>query len=1044
MKHIDFKRLHKNLVLLFTLTGVLSVASAVFDARESLTALTGAGWHEFLEVQGDNKLSLGLACVGNGACRPVFWERFKEGDLTLHTLVLAVAFGGFFVAALVAMPFANAGPEEKDPGGGKFAGDEDLKPYLVDNRDPDNPRKGHYGYTESGKQLRAPLRDRCTHLAIFAGTGGGKTTRVIKPSLIQDALDGTSVLMVDPKWPDPKSGYSDLLAIYNDEGYEVQVFCPFEEHTLRLPLIGGIKSHDDAEVLASTIIPKSMSGESEGSQFYRNQERELLKHLLWGEAQAKRGSIGDIYDLIDGGPAELSDWVAACSDPKINRSMTTLLQQPQHQLIGIIQGLKGSLSIFTNERLDAATQSGTSAWQNLSPKSLTERKSVLYVGIPQQMFLRGEGKLLLNLFFRRIMDEILSIARAQGGSLKRHLSVYIDEFAHIGRLEEAGSWFGTMRSYNIAFTVALQNRAQLELVYGTIGAKAMEGGNFQHLITFPAALKGDDKEYVSKLLGEVTAEEVAHSKSWQHFFDPVRHTETRRRVARPLLSVEDMNKWNPDYGVLLPHGAGPTKIAAPMIHQKRVGRAKNGFYRFRGKIGLGDSLALVENLLVRYKLTSRSPEPPEPIKEQRVAPEEALKPRTDVYEALNTVDETPTPVRVPDDTPPKLPESHDEAAGVGVKRNATPTKTKKKPAKTSSSQKSPKHPAGQNISAEPSPSSPDLQRAMHNVSSGELMQSFRAWVEGLAWREVPITVYRVREGGRDRISKVLFERLPGALRHEHLEHWKQRKWIQIRGKKLGLINSGCTVLCPSQIEQFLSVSQAQVVEIGDDDERVVVKTRTEATAPKEKPGAKETPKAKSVEAAPAASSADAAAARKHVLAKTITNDRKIQNALRAFITTNGCYLYGHPSSTILSMGHTIPDEAYMGRYIPEVFSVSEDFLKGLKDLPDQAITSFTKKSSDGVSFREIPGELVRRIVPLKQLATEHAHLFGGHPTYRETIQAFGKYQEERVELQKDTWGTFTDVDLKGIKAQPVRVGEKRQMRCVGAVLTPESLTAPSA
>ena len=67
---------------------------------------------------------------------------------------------------------------------------------------------------------------------------------------------------------------------------------------------------------------------SEGAQFYRNQERELLKHLLWGEAQAGRGSVGGIYDLLDGGPKALTAWVAACEDPKIIRSMGTLVAAP--------------------------------------------------------------------------------------------------------------------------------------------------------------------------------------------------------------------------------------------------------------------------------------------------------------------------------------------------------------------------------------------------------------------------------------------------------------------------------------------------------------------------------------------------------------------------------------------------------------------------------------------------------------------------------------------------------------------------------------------
>jgi len=476
MKRARLTKLHKTVVALFMLCGVGCLASSYFDAKAATTALLGAGWEGYVNTPGDSKLAFTLTCLGHGECRPVYWNRFKEGDLFGLTQGLFVGFAVFMLLALILRPFAYAGPDEKDPGGGNFATDEELKAYFKDSKDATNPRRGHYGYTESGKQLRAPLRDRCTHLAIFAGTGGGKTTRIIKPSLIQDALDGTSVLMVDPKWPDPRSGYSDLLAIFKAQGYEVQVFCPFEKNTLRLPLIGSLRSHADADVLAATIMPKATGDQGEGVTFYRNQERELLKHLLWGEAQAGRDSMGGVYDLLDGGPKAIKRWVDACKDPRISDSMGTLLELRHETLIGLLQGLKGTLNIFTNERLDASTQAGRYGWQNLTPTSLTKRKSVLYVGIPQQMFLRGEGKLLLNLFFRRIMDEILTVAQDEGGSLRRHLAVYIDEFAHVGRLEDAGSWFGTMRSYNIAFTVALQNRAQLEMVYGTVGAKAMEGG----------------------------------------------------------------------------------------------------------------------------------------------------------------------------------------------------------------------------------------------------------------------------------------------------------------------------------------------------------------------------------------------------------------------------------------------------------------------------------------------------------------------------------------------------------------------------------------
>ena len=1032
MKRTGSQRLHQTFVVLFMLCAALGLFSLYLDARASATALLGAGWGSYINAPENSKLAFSVSCLINGACRPVFRERFVDVELSLLTLGLGVGFAVFMLAALTVNWFASTQPDEKDPGGGHFATDKNLKAYLTDSQDPDNPRKGHYGYTESGKQLRAPSQDRCTHLAIFAGTGGGKTTRIIKPSLIQDALDGTSVLMVDPKWPDPRGGYSDMLAVFAAKGYDVQVFCPFEENTLGLPLIGSLQSHADAEALASTIIPKVSAGEmSDGAQFYRNQERELLKHLLWGEAQAGRGSMGGIYDLLDGGPKALTAWVAACEDPRIIRSMGTLLQLRHDTLIGLLQGLKGILSIFTNAQLDAATQAGPFAWQNLRPASLTERKSVLYVGIPQQMFLRGDGKLLLNLFFRRIMDEVMGIARQQGGTLERQLAVYIDEFANIGKLDDAGSWFGTMRSYNIAFTIAMQNRAQLELIYGTVGAKAMSGGNFQHLITFPASLTGDDKEYISKLLGEVTAEEVTESRSRQHLFEPFRRTKTRRRVARPLLSREEMNNWDANYGILVPHGAGPTKIVAPRIDQKRVGRVNNHFYIFRNTVGVGDSTVLVQGLLNRHKLMMRTPMP------RRL--EEPQIPKTDnptdfvftepqgqapqgveAKEALVTVAEEPTPV------PGRAQVVKVEGAAHTARLEVTkPSKTKKL-SKTKPTVKKP------SVKVEP----------LHHVPSGELMPSFRTWVDSLSWREVPITVFRVREGGQDRVSKILFEQLPGALRHEHLAHWKQRNWIRVHRGKLGIVNTGCVVLCRKQLDTFMASPQAQIVEIGEGSERVVVKARAESQTldsgvrtgtqirkePMSTPDTAGTPPQSSP------------------TGPMSTDNPAVQAALRAWIEQDGYRLDGHPSH--VCWRQQLPRKALLGRYIPELFHVYESYLEDLEGLPSQAVMRFPRTmqrvGTESVPTRTIPGELLRRILPLRKLLTEDSALLEDYSTRVVVGKAVGKHQWAEIQGQKPILREVTGISLEHLEEKVLKIGQPRQsMRLLSIRVQPEPLTARS-
>lgn len=804
---------------LFLLAFVALLASCYFafkDAGWTFSYLRSIGWTEYLEIENPNPALFIIQCNADPDCRGVFFAHYKNESLSLHTILLAVMFFTcLFAAALTRV--IQGGPKQKDPGGSKFASDKDLKKYLKDDKDdPEgNPRVSYLGFTESGKAIKPRMRDRCTHVAIFAGTGGGKTTRIIKPSLIADAEDGVSVLMVDPKWPDPQGGYSDLLAVYEAKGYDMQVFCPFNEHTMHLPLLSSIKTREDAVGLATMIVPRQDGNEnSEGSQFYKNLERRLLLFLIQGALLENNYSMASLYQRLEAGPTALRTWMKTLPDESLKNALEAFLELRQDALIGVMQGLMSSLEIFTDPRLDAATQASPHGWKNLNPSALVEKKAALYVGIPNYLILRGEGKLLLSLFFRHIMNGLMAIAEKSGGTLPRHVAVYIDEFAHIGRIDDAANWFGTMRSYKIGFTVAMQNRAQLELVYGTLAAKALSGGNFQHLITFPSSLTGDDKEYISDLLGEVTVRETSNSRSRHHIFELPRKTVTEKLVPRALVSREEMNSWPEDVGILDPHGAPPTKIIAPRVNQRSAMNVKNPFYRYGRQLEGINAVELVQAILNRRRYRWMT----EPVSHDALKEQRQRQPQD--------------PAVAPDYVLPKDPatrvEDKPEVAQTQAEQAATVTSSKKLPAAPQPSKRVNTNtpPTKKTEKSSPSPPrKPKVRPALENVPQGELIQAFRAWISSLRWKQVPVTVYTVRAGGQDRVSKVLFEVLPGALRHEYLGIWKRRKWVRIHHEKFGIVGIGTSVLCKNQLQSFMDAKNSQVIDVGDGDERVVIKAR---------------------------------------------------------------------------------------------------------------------------------------------------------------------------------------------------------------------------
>lgn len=922
---------------------------AVKDAVGTFHYLRSLGWTEYLEIGNPNPALFMIQCNADRDCRSIFFQHYRNESLSLPTILLTLLFfTSLFAAAITRV--VQGGPKHKDPGGSKFASDKDLEKYLKDDKEDSvsNPRVAYLGFTESGKAIKPRMRDRCTHVAIFAGTGGGKTTRIIKPSLIADAEDGVSVLMVDPKWPDPQGGYSDLLAVFSAKGYDMQVFCPFNENTMHLPLLSGVKTREDASALATMIVPRQDSSESsEGVQYYKNLERRLLLLLIQAAVLENNHSMAALYRRLEVGPKALKEWVSNIPDETLKLSFEALLELRQDSLIGVMQGLMSSLEIFTDPRLDAATQASPHGWKNLNPNALVEKKAALYVGIPNYLILRGEGKLLLSLFFRHIMNGLMALAEKSGGTLPRHVAVYIDEFAHIGRIDQAANWFGTMRSYKIGFTVAMQNRAQLELVYGTLAAKALSGGNFQHLITFPSSLTGDDKEYISDLLGEVTVLETTKGRSWHHIFEMPRKTVTDKLVPRALVSREEMNSWPEDVGILDPHGAPPTKIVAPRINQKKALKVKNPFYRYGKDLENIDALHLVQAVLNRRRYNwMTTPLSKDTLDQQRQqpTPDPALAPDFSL---------PPNPETLVEDKPKAAQEAAIKPTPVEQPKEAISQVEVAKPeARKSKKSKLPKSP--------PSPQRPHITRDQENVPQGELIQAFRAWISNLRWKQVPITVYTVRAGGQDRVSKVLFEALPGALRHEYLALWKRRKWVQVRHEKFGIVGVGTSVLCKNQIQSFMDAANSQIIDVGQDNERVIVKARKEKVPPMAETDQKPAREESVPESTPVTPA---------VAASTAINP-EIKQALMTWFETNQLYC----SNTFLhEQLKRIGQPPKVNGFLQyQRFLLRQDVARELMDEASTALpVTVLENNGKSYTFVSLSGDLALRLAPVKAWLETH-------------------------------------------------------------------------
>lgn len=568
------------------LTGLILLAYSLYVALrvtgQTVTSMVAQGWGDFLNL---NVMSPGIftvSCLGNEVCQPLYSQVWMESyPLWIPTVgIIALVLSALFMVVIDGLPTGDS----KAPGGARWATDKELEPLLKEARGSyASPLRGYLGHTESGRLLRVPESKRNAHTLVVGGPGSGKTTRYFKQNLLMDALDGVSCVVLDLKYPDARGGFFNMIPFFESQGYDVQLFLPFDDKTLKLPLLAGADSFDGASEFARMIVPIDTDGGD--AEFYRNQERKLLTGLVWGLVRLGETSLGKLYRMLMMGKSSVRKFIEAHPDKEIKEMFTSLLEIDSKQLAGIINGLEGKLQIFRDERLDESTRQSVYPWENVDLSSLGTKKSFLYIGIPQENLLSGDGQLLLQLTKRVLDRALLRNAREHGGTLPIHTSFYLDEFPSLGELPNMEENFATMRSYRVGYHVALQNRAQLESVYGRAAANSLLTNLFQHILIFPRYLKFDDAKFFAEALGEITVIETTRSKmNSVELFDDHRRTVSRREASRALLSLEEMFDWPDAVGVVIANGMPPIKTLMPRLDEAHMQGRSNQLNRYHARL----------------------------------------------------------------------------------------------------------------------------------------------------------------------------------------------------------------------------------------------------------------------------------------------------------------------------------------------------------------------------------------------------------------------------------------------------------------------------
>ncbi len=561
--------INRNKPILVTLTwisGLLLFASFAFIGWTGWRSLNIAGdrvgakgWVQYLHTKpGQNFL---LKCSMDAKCNQPLNQVWAQ-SMPQYAWFLPILP---FISLIVVRALRNRSPQ-KDPGEARWATKKDLEPYLLD-APKGSPRVGYLGLLESKYVIRPPENMRCAHTLVIGGTGAGKTTRYVNPNLLMDAKDGVSAVVFDLKYPDPRSGFLECINYFKAWGRMVYPFTPFDPDSVRVPLLAGVKTVQDAFEVASAFRPAG--GEESDAAFYKNNERQLLAGLVLAVSQEPDASMYRIYQLLGGGTDDLLKFVNA--RPFLKPILGTLLELRKDALTGIATGLMGDLQPFLNPNLNRATSAGSG--QTLALEEICQKASFLYIGIPQEEIQGGQGQVLLRLIKRVLDRAILNVCGQNAGRLPIHLSLYLDEFPSFGQLPNIAENLATMRSRRVAYHIAMQNLAQGQALYGREAFAGMINNNFAQMVVFPRSLRLEDAKFFAENFGETTVLESSSSYAMTgnvvmaDAFGEVKRTQSVKEVKRFLLSPEAMRTFPDGFAVIETIGAPPAKVEMPRLDQ---------------------------------------------------------------------------------------------------------------------------------------------------------------------------------------------------------------------------------------------------------------------------------------------------------------------------------------------------------------------------------------------------------------------------------------------------------------------------------------------
>ena len=378
----------------------------------------------------------------------------------------------------------------REAGRGEISTEDEISTWAQYTTDQDTHGIIVGEHPDNGKIICKPF-DRYDYInmltnnnVLLAGPAGvGKTTSFILPNILSHLEAGHSLIIFDPKG----DIYSDITPAAIEMGY--RMIRIFNMRTDELEKSDGwdvlkpIRTADNSEIAADSFADCILRNISTGKQdFWNNSNKNLLSLLFLYVASAKgfiplTQNIGasavipedmrvfkECMAYIEN-PDALSENVQAAmakypEDEKLLKGrFTTWAGNKEARQIA--SGLSTALSVLRNK-----TVAEVLSKDDIDIEMLDKEKSIIFV-IPPLM--DEVFQPITSLFFMSAIDELVKTAsKKPSNTLDRMVYLILEEFASIGQIPKLRESLNTVRSFNIAMMLCVQQVADIKGMYAEI------------------------------------------------------------------------------------------------------------------------------------------------------------------------------------------------------------------------------------------------------------------------------------------------------------------------------------------------------------------------------------------------------------------------------------------------------------------------------------------------------------------------------------------------------------------------------------------------